>query len=814
MKTVVYNPMEYRKTFVRYFLPSPFFQLSIVFFFLFSCFQANAFDQSPAPTFQRGVLDLRQVDLSKNSIDLDGEWGLYWHSLINPKDSSAPPVYTEFPRLWSRTIINGKSLPSEGYASYTALIILPHNHPKLALELPDTYTSYRLFINGEEFSAMGNPDSVKEKAVPRWQSKTIELTTTSDSLRLVLHIANFWHSRGGPYKKMRLGDKDILFQNRDDRSALDLILTGCLLMGGLFFFGLFLFGKHDKVLLYFSLFCITYSYRIIGTDYYVLHTLLPNIPWTITIHFEYLTLFISVIFFSFYTLELYPEDTNKKIVWLGVWISAALALIVITLPPSIFTQLINPFLLYMFGFIFYTFYVYVKAWRNKRVGANYAVASTGVICLVFLLINLQYFRLIAPQKAYLFAGYISFFFLQSLILSYRFAYTLTLAKKQAEEGLKAKIDFLSTMSHEIRTPLNSVLGMTHIILRNNPREEQKEQLDLLLFSANNLLAIVNDILDYNKIEAGKIQFESIEMDLVKLARNIVSGLRNQAEDKGITLSLKIDPALQDDIFGDPTRTGQVITNLVNNAIKFTMHGGVVLHIIVKDQTDNMVTITVRIEDSGIGIAPDKQKMIFEEFTQADTSTSRNFGGTGLGLAICKKILRLQGSSLQLVSEPGKGSAFYFTQTFHKVKADNLVLETSTNRLPAEETKPLTGISILLVEDNEINILVAKTFLEKWGATIDVAMNGQEAVDMLDTEKHKLVFMDLHMPVMDGYEATRLIREKGIRLPIIALTASLPKEIENKIKGNGITDIVVKPFVPDELYRIVLHYTGVHESTAS
>jgi CheY-like chemotaxis protein len=165
-----------------------------------------------------------------------------------------------------------------------------------------------------------------------------------------------------------------------------------------------------------------------------------------------------------------------------------------------------------------------------------------------------------------------------------------------------------------------------------------------------------------------------------------------------------------------------------------------------------------------------------------------------------------------VSEPGKGSVFYFTQTFPKVKADNLVLETSTNRLPAEETKPLTGISILLVEDNEINILVAKTFLEKWGATIDVAMNGQEAVDILDTEKHKLIFMDLHMPVMDGYEATRRIREKGIRLPIIALTASLPKEIENKIKGNGITDIVVKPFVPDELYRIVLHYTGVHESS--
>jgi CheY-like chemotaxis protein len=202
-------------------------------------------------------------------------------------------------------------------------------------------------------------------------------------------------------------------------------------------------------------------------------------------------------------------------------------------------------------------------------------------------------------------------------------------------------------------------------------------------------------------------------------------------------------------------------------------------------------------------------MIFEQFTQADTSTSRNFGGTGLGLAISKKLLELQGSYLQLKSEPGRGSVFYFTQTFTKPARTAYQREEVEDKLPTEESRPLEGISILLVEDNEVNVLVAKTFLERWGATIDVALNGQEALDMVDITKHKLVLMDMHMPILDGYDATRMMRERGIRIPIVALTASLPREVENRVRGMGVDDMIVKPFIPEDLFRIVLHYAGVH-----
>ena len=297
------------------------------------------------------------------------------------------------------------------------------------------------------------------------------------------------------------------------------------------FLGLYFFGRYDKTILYFALFCITYSYRIVGASQYALHSFIPNVPWIVTVHLEYLTLFVSVIFFTQYTQKLYPEDTNKYITTIEMWACIILSLITVVFPPAVFTQLISPFLAVMFSVIAYAFYVYIIAYRKKRLGAGYALLSTGVVMLVFIIINLQYFGYAAPQKELLFFGYISFFFLQSLILSYRYSYLLNKAKKEAEQGLLAKSDFLSNMSHEIRTPLNSVIGLSHILLENKPREDQKEQLNVLLFSANNLLTIVNDILDYNKIEAGKINFEYIDMDLVKVFQDLLSGMKAIADEK-------------------------------------------------------------------------------------------------------------------------------------------------------------------------------------------------------------------------------------------------------------------------------------------
>ena len=765
------------------------------------------------PVAKKGVIDLRQADLLNEKISLSGEWAIYWKKLITPQVKTiVPTAFVPFPALWKNTIINGSTLTPIGYASYTLTILLPKHTNKLALEIPDTYTSYRIFVNDEMFANSGNPDSLKENGRPKWIQKTIEIANQSDTLYVILQVANFWHSKGGPYKNIVIGDKDKLFSEKEKSDAYDFVLTGCLFMGGLFFLGLYLFGSHDKPILYFALFCITYSYRVIGSGGYVLHSIYPKLSFTLTTHLEYISLFFSFIFFSLYTKYLYPKENNQYAFLTGFWSCVIICAIVVIFPLKVFSQLLNPFLVIMFGMIVYFAFIYIRALLNKRVGSLYSVISTIVLLNVFSLINLQYFGITEPPKGMLFTGYILFFFFQSLTLSFRFAITLKRAKVEAEQGLKAKNEFLSTMSHEIRTPLNSILGMTNLVLMDNPRPEQKEQLNVLLFSANNLLSIVNDILDYNKFEAGKVKFESIETDLYSISKNIVSGFQSITNEKGIDINLHIDPSFQDKILSDPTRISQVLNNLLSNAIKFTRKGHVTLKIELIDQTLATVTLKISVEDTGIGIAQEKQKMIFEQFTQADTSTSRNFGGTGLGLAICKKILELQGSSLHLTSEQGKGSVFYFTQSFPKIVSSEKKIIIALDSLPTEESKPLTGISILLVEDNEVNVLVAKTFLERWGAIVDVAINGQEALNKLDNNKHRIILMDLHMPVMDGYEATRRLRASGIQLPIIALTASLPGDFKGKIQDLGLNYVIVKPFVPAYLFKVILHFTDLHHST--
>jgi signal transduction histidine kinase len=757
----------------------------------------------PTPEAQRGVIDLRQENLFGKSFTINGEWGFYWNRLLSPDSLSSPdPVYVPFPRLWNDLRIDGHPVPTQGYATYTVTVLLPAKRPRLGMEIPDAYCAIRLYVNGVIQAQNGEPATTRAAATPFWVTRNIALPPGErDTLVLVLQVANFWHARGGPYKSILIGDKDELFLKKNQDAAYDFMLCGCLFMGGLFFLALYVFARKDRTILYFALFCILYSYRMVGTGHYALHALFSVSNWFITIRIEYLTLSLGIVLFTAYTRSLYPQDSHRWVMRGMIGFCLFYSAMILFTPTVIFTRALVVFLGVMFFSIAYAFYVYFRAARNRRSGSAFALAGAGVMLFVFLLGNLHYFGFLPDTRLVQFICYVSFFFLQSLALSHRFAHTFKQAAEQARQGLRAKSEFLSTMSHEIRTPLNAVIGMTHLMMHNKPRPDQEEDLGVLLFSANNLLSIVNNILDYNKIEEGKINFEQIPMDLRAIAANIVAGLKSAADEKGIALRIEVDSRLKDALIGDPTRTGQVINNLVHNAIKFTKEGYVKLSVLAGSVSPESATVTVRVEDTGIGIPKEKHAVIFDRFTQADSSTSRSYGGTGLGLAISKKILELQGVELLLESEPGKGSCFYFTQTFRVDTEGSLE---AVSRLPAEGKGPLLNdISILLVEDNPLNVLVAQTMLENNGARVEVATNGAEALELLDASRHQLVLMDLHMPVMDGYEAAVLLRKRGETLPIIALTASTPKEVEDEAFAAGLDDVIVKPFSPDELYRVIL-----------
>ena len=377
------------------------------------------------------------------------------------------------------------------------------------------------------------------------------------------------------------------------------------------------------------------------------------------------------------------------------------------------------------------------------------------------------------------------------------------AGHKAEEAAQSKQQFMSTMSHEIRTPLNEVIGITNLLMQGNPREDQMDFIKTLRFSGNHLLTLVNDVLDYNKMESGKIVFEQARFNLDDFLNDIMRTYSFRSKSKNIEFDIVRENKLPSEVTGDSIRLNQILSNLLSNALKFTQKGSI--HVILKEleRKNNNSRIEFLVKDTGIGIPKDKHDIIFESFTQASSDTTRHFGGTGLGLAICKKLVELQGGTIDLESEPGKGSAFRFVLSFgipekrEKVPAND----------SAESYSGLEGKRILVAEDNKINFFVANKFLTGWGVQVTHAENGKIAVDILEKEEFDLILMDLHMPVMDGIEATRVIRKSANprinTIPVVALTAAIMSENSDKIENLSINDYVLKPFKPHDLFDKIL-----------
>ncbi len=382
-------------------------------------------------------------------------------------------------------------------------------------------------------------------------------------------------------------------------------------------------------------------------------------------------------------------------------------------------------------------------------------------------------------------------------------FDLIAAKEEAEISNKAKSEFLSVMSHELRTPLNGVIALAHLIKEENDDPDLDDNLDTLFSSSQLLLSLINDILDFNKIEAGKITLEHSPFALSELTDNIYNSFLPMAQQKGINLTLDRDPKLPKEVIGDDLRLKQIFTNLVSNAIKFTHEGEVCIKVQEMFTLEDKLSMKISISDTGIGIPEEKQRIIFEEFTQARSDITRNFGGTGLGLAITQKLLEMFNSKIELQSEIGKGSVFSFVLNLkiHHPKSTSPCNEPSNEEFPCR-----LGGKVLVVEDNFINVKIVEKFLRKWEVDFDHAENGVEAIKLVEKSNYDLILMDIQMPIMDGIQATEIIRNMSEphinNIPIIALTANNNEEIRSKAFSAGMNSFLTKPFNPNHLRELM------------
>ncbi len=392
-------------------------------------------------------------------------------------------------------------------------------------------------------------------------------------------------------------------------------------------------------------------------------------------------------------------------------------------------------------------------------------------------------------------------FLLVIVFFYFILRLLDAKQQQTKIAATAKARFMSNMSHELRTPLNAIIGTTHLLAQDHEDLQESEHFRVLTNSSEHMLQLVNAVLDFSKLDEGKLEFVREPFDLAHTLQQVADSFTTATHQKKIKLLLDIDPIPDGKkVIGDEMRLKQIILNLLSNAVKFTETGSVTLQAKIEDSMEMEADIYFAVIDTGIGIPAEKLHLIFESFTQVDAETTRKYGGSGLGLSICRELVRNMGGELKVTSEPEKGSTFFFTL--------HLTFQSQVVIVPKERLrglKELTGVNILLVEDNAVNLNIARRFLHSWGATIQPAENGKVAWELFLSRPFDLLLIDLEMPLMDGKALLKQVRSVNKDIPAIAFTAAVYENMYQDLQDHGFNGFLHKPFRPDEMHRKILQH---------
>lgn len=760
------------------------------------------------PAAKRGVIDLHDFDFENSkAINLDGEWEFYWEKLITPTgfkyDTTLQPIYTSLLSDWGGVPELQNSWHQFGYATYRLRIICAEDIPSLSLYIPEFYTAYAMYVNENGFEGNGTVGTSKLTSIPKWRptSKVAELKPGIN--QIIVQVSNFHHHRGGAIKPMMIGNSDVINKKRNFEIGSALFLAGCLLIAGALAFGLFWFNRTDYSGIFFGLFAFIYAYRILGTDQYVVHAAMRFMPWHITLRMEYISLFLSVIFYSYFVKNLISLKVKPIVFHIIAGVSAFYGIGSLILPTAVFTAFFDYYLTFLaliFGYVSMAYLINMNLSHKMTY-----VTLFGALAAVMFNKILDSFGLITQNPYLNVLGYVAFLFSQAVALAIRFGRNFRDSYARAQIASRSKTDFLNTMSHELRTPMNAILGMTDFLERTKLDAGQREKLQVIKKNGESLLSIIMDILSLSELGSGELKLEKKALDLRESIEGAVNLAARERRNKPIELKLYIDPEIPERLVGDSIRIKQVFMHLLGNAYKFTEQGEVSLNARLIHEYEGKAELAFQISDTGIGITSEKKAKLFSAFSQIDSGNTRRYGGVGLGLSVVRQLVELMGGELEIKSEEGLGTIVNF----------NLELDVPEQKSATPRTYRKQEIdkelSILYAEDNPVNQKLLVMMLKGMGLDVDVAKDGKEAWQMAKDKTYHIVFMDIQMPEMDGYESTRrIIRDVPNRPVIVAVTANTTAADKEECFESGMNDFLAKPIKAEELKEAILKWQGLRE----
>jgi signal transduction histidine kinase/DNA-binding response OmpR family regulator len=756
-----------------------------------------------------GVLDLSNWSFETDGpVKLDGKWEFYWGKLLAPDDFSEKngiqKGYIEVPSKWNHYELNGEKLGTNGYATYKLEIQNLSGESIKALHIHGVSTSYQLWINQERQNVEGLVGTNFETAKPFQLPHVFLIKGEKKTLHLIIQVSNFVFRKGGLDKAILLGNQKQIYRIQRNRLFLEQFLLGSLLIMAFYHFGLFALRRSEPSALFFGLFCLIGFIRIITTGEQLLFFYFGT-PWELTVKLSYLVFYISAPIFMKYLYTLFPQDFWKPIPRISFVLGVAYSLIALFTPARIYSvYALSSYQIIIMIQMFYCVFVIGLATFRRREGS--VLSLFGTFILVIAVANdILHSHIILFSRQLVPFGVLIFILLQSIMLSMRFmkaftkVETLSYAKEKAEFANLAKSEFLSKMSHELRTPLNAILGFSQIMSHHQNLDlEQKENLRIINRSGEYLLTLINDILDMSKIEAGQFSLNEIDFDLYLVLNDLKDLFKVQFNQKNLDLQIEYDSNTPQYIRTDEAKLRQVLINLISNAVKNTQKGKVSVRV----ELIHSMHLRFKVEDTGAGIPAGDLENIFIPFVQSK-SDKGSTQGTGLGLAISRKFVNLMGGDITISSKLGKGALFQFDIQIglgDKVHIEKQLSEPRVIGLIHNHPE----IRILIVDDNDANRKVLISLLSPKGFIVEQAINGREAIDMFGHFKPQLVLMDIRMPVMDGLEATKKIREQESDPPcvIIGISASAFTENQEQVFAAGCNDFIAKPFKERDLFEMM------------